>query len=94
MVPWSLKGNQTEGFSVLNGYKNIDITYLFKKNRRTRGYELTLIKDQCRLDIRTNFCSQRIVNEWNILSASCMGANSVNMFKNNIGKHIRMRRCR
>ena len=35
-------------FKILNGYKNIDR----KKDSRTRGHEVTLVKDQCRLDIR------------------------------------------
>ena len=41
---------------------------------------MTLAKKQCKLDIRT--FSQRTVNEWNRLSADCVGASSVNMFKN------------
>ena len=45
---------------------------------------VTLAKNQCRLDIRKFSFSQRIVNEWNILSADCVGATSVNIFKNKI----------
>ena len=30
------------------------------------------------------YISQRTVNEWNRLSAKCVGASSVNMFKNKI----------
>ena len=37
-------------------------------------------KKQCRLDIRTFSFSQRTVNEWNRLSADCVGASSVNIF--------------
>ena len=46
--------------------------------------QLALAKKQCRLDIRTFSFSQRIVNEWNTLSADCVGASSVNIFKNKI----------
>ena len=42
-----------------------------------------------RLDIRTFSFSQRTVNEWNRLSADCVGASSVNMFKNKIDIYIR-----
>ena len=48
---------------------------------------ITLAKKQCRLDIRT--FSQRTINEWNRLSADCVGANSVNMFKNKIDMYLR-----
>ena len=55
-----------------------------KEERRTRGHGITLAKKQCRLDIRKFSFSQRTVNEWNRLSADCVGASSVNMFKNKI----------
>ena len=30
----------------------IEMFFSHKKNSRTRGHEVTLVKDQCRLDIR------------------------------------------
>ena len=41
-------------FKILNGYDNFDITILFslKKDNITRGHEVTLVNEQCRLDIR------------------------------------------
>ena len=68
---------------ILNGYENIDRNILFsvKEERRTRGHGVTLAKKQCRLDIRKFSFSQRTINEWNRLSADCVGASSVNMFK-------------
>ena len=59
-----------------------------KIERRTRGHGVTLAKNQCRLDIRN--ISQRTVNEWNNrLSADCVGASSVNIFKNKIDIYLR-----
>ena len=48
-----LRGDQIEVFRILNGYENIDrnIFLSFKKDNRTRGHEVTLVKD-CRLDIK------------------------------------------
>ena len=68
-------------FKILNGYENIDRNIL-SLLRKTRGHEVTLGKKQCRLDIRNVSFSQRTLNEWNRLSADCLGASSVNMFKN------------
>jgi len=51
-----------------------------KENRRTRGHEDTLAKEQCRLDLRKFSFLQRTVNKWNILYADYVGASSVNMF--------------
>ena len=81
-----LRGDQIEVFKILNVYENIDRILFFtvKEERRTRVHRLTLAKKQRRLDIRTFSFSQRTVNEWNKLSADCVGASSVNMFKNKI----------
>ena len=46
--------------------------------------EITLVKDQCRLDIRKYLFSQRTINEWNILSMDFVTASNVNMFKNKV----------
>ena len=74
--------DQIEVLKILNGYENIDRNMFFsvKEERRTRGHGVTLAKKQCRLYIRT--FSQRTVNEWNRLSADCVGASSVNILKN------------
>ena len=84
-----LRGEEIEVFKILNGYENIDRNILFtvKEERRTRGHGVTLGKKQCRLDIRK--FSQRTVNEWNRLSADCVGASSVNVFKNKIDIYLR-----
>ena len=86
-----LRGDQIEVFKILNGYENIDrnIFFTVKEERRTRGHVVTLAKKQCRLDIRTFSFSQRTVNEWNRLSADCVGASSVNIFKNKIDIYLR-----
>ena len=69
--------DQIEVLKILNGYENIDRNMFFsvKEERRTRGHGVTLAKKQCRLDIIT--FSQRTVNEWNRVSADCVGASSV-----------------
>ena len=86
-----MRGDQIEGFNILNGYENIDrnIFFTVMEERRTRGHGVTLAKKQYRLDIRTFSFSQRIVNEWNRLSADCVGASSVNIFKNKIDIYLR-----
>ena len=77
-------------FKILNGYENIDINMFLslKKESRTRGHEINLVKDQCRLDVRKYSFPQRTVNEWYTLSTDCITASSVNMFKNKLDTHI------
>ena len=75
-----LRGDQIEILKILNGYENIDRNMFFSLNKdsRTRGHEVKLVKDQCRLDIRKNSFLQRTINEWNKLSTYCVTASSVN----------------
>ena len=42
-----LRGDQIEVFKILNGYENIDRNMFFslKKDSRTRGHEVKLVKD-------------------------------------------------
>ena len=86
-----LRGDQIEVFKILNGYENIDRNMFFSltKDSRTRGHEVKLVKDQCRLDIRKHSFSQRTINKWNKLSTDCVTASSVNMFKNKVDTYLR-----
>ena len=65
--------------------------FSLKKDSRTRGHEVKLVKDQCRLDIRKYSFSQRKINEWNKLSTDCVTAStsSMNMFKNKVNSYLR-----
>ena len=63
--------------------------FSLKNDSRNGGHEVTLVKDQCRLDIRKYFFSQRTINEWNKLSMDCITASSVNMFKNKVDTYYR-----
>ena len=65
-----LRGDQTEVSKIFNGYEYIDRNMFFspKKDSRTRGHEVKLVKNQCRLHIWKYSFSQRTINEWNKLS--------------------------
>ena len=82
-----LRGDQIEVFTTLSAYENVDITIVHEE-RWTRGHGVILAKKQCRLDIKKVSFSQRTVNEWNKLSADCVGASSVNIFKNKIDIYL------
>ena len=67
----------------------IKILISLKKDSRTRGHDVTLIKDQCRLDTKKYLFSQRIIDETNKLSTDCVNASSMNMFKNMVDTYLR-----
>ena len=74
----------------LNGYENIDSNIFFeiKESEITRGHNFILVKKQSRLDIRKFSFSRRTINVWNKLSAECVHASGVNVFKNIIDKYL------
>ena len=86
-----LIGDQIEVVKILNMYENIhrNMFFLLKKDSRTIGYDVKLVKDQYRLDTRKHSFSQRTINEWNKLSTDCVTASSVNMFKNKVDTYLR-----
>ena len=66
----------------------IEIYFSLKKDSRTRGHKVKLVKDQCRLDIRKHSFSQRTINEWKKLPIDCVTASRVSMLKNK-AEHLR-----
>ena len=63
--------------------------FSLNKDSRTRGHEITLVKDQCRLDIRKYSFSQRTINERNKLSTVYVTVSSMNMFKSKVNTYLR-----
>ena len=51
-------------------------------------HNFTLMKEQSRSDVRKYSFSQRTINVGNKLSANCVHASSINMFKNRIDKYL------
>jgi len=53
-----------------------------------RGHRLKLKVQRCRLQVRQNFFSVRIVNLWNKLPEVVVESSSVNVFKNRLDEWI------
>jgi hypothetical protein len=78
------RGDLIEVFKIIKGFEKVDYNNFFKLTHsgRTRGHRYKLSKSRSRLDIRRNFFSQRIVNDWNKLPTIVVEADSINSFKN------------
>ena len=50
--------------------------------------ELNLIKPKCKLEVRRNFFSCRVVDPWNLLPSDVQGAADVDVFKERYDKFI------
>ena len=78
-----LRGDLIEVFKILNGYYEIDPTKFFTLTgfSNTRGHNMKLFKSHTRLNIRTNFFTQRIINSWNGLPQEVVSAHTIASFK-------------
>ena len=72
-------------FKIMNNYDNIDIKNIDRNsNTNTRGHSQKLNKKRSKSRFGQNRFSNRIVNNWNILSEDTVTAKSINIFKSGI----------
>ena len=84
-----LRGDMIEVYKILHGVYDERVTselFNIKDQARTRGHSLRLTKHRCRLDMRKNFFTSRVVNVWNSLTEKVVCAPSVNAFENRLDK--------
>ena len=76
------RGDLIEAYKYTHGFYHVNQDLLqFDTDSRTRGHAYKLKKQRSRLDVRKNFFSVRIVNEWNNLPANVAEAPTLNTFK-------------
>ena len=74
-------------YSLYNIDRNIILK--IKTCKRTKGYDLTLVKGQSRLAVRKYSFSHGIINQWNKLSANCVHSSTVTLRYNAVvGRHL------
>ena len=64
-------------------YHNKDL-FEISSEERTRGHRLKLFKPRCRTNIRQNFFTVRVIEDWNSLPEEVIEAKNVNTFKNRL----------
>ena len=98
-----LRGDMIQTFKVMHGIDDVDASTWFTRvgecHQRTRQavevrddgevvQELNLIKPKCKLEVRRNFFSCRVVDPWNLLPSDVQGAADVDVFKERYDKFI------
>jgi hypothetical protein len=80
-----LRGDMIDAYKYVHGLYDVDKPKLeLAETRGTRGHSLKLAKGHCRLSVRSNFFSQRVINTWNSLPESVVTAPTVNSFKSRL----------
>ena len=82
-------GDIIEVFKILNGFYNVNPNEFFTPavSTNTRGHLMKLFKPYSRLNVRSNFFTQRVVNHWNNLPKQVVSTNTVASFKAKLDKY-------
>ena len=77
-----IRSDLVETFKILNGFYNIHKDLFFDLDDGGRsGHEKKLFKRRLHLDTRKFVFSNRVVDNWNSLSAQCVNSCTINTFK-------------
>ena len=81
------RGDLIQMFKIINGLVRMNVSTLFSpSDSNTRGHSKRVFKKHAVKFPRTNFFSQRIVNDWNSLPTDIVNAPTINTFKNRLDK--------
>ena len=84
------RGDMIEVYKIFNGLDDVNASKFFEldDDNRTRGHFLKIKKKQCRLDVRKNFFTNRVVDPWNKLPEHVISSSSLSSFKSRLDKHM------
>ena len=82
------RADMIQVFRIIKGIDKIDHSLFFtlNPNSRTRGHSLKIFKPQTSNRIRANYFSQRVINDWNLLSEEVVNCPTLNSFKTALKK--------
>ncbi|XP_063615673.1 uncharacterized protein LOC134788783 [Penaeus indicus] len=83
------RGDLIEVFKILNGFSDVRGHHLLPLvgGDRLRGHNMKIVKRRYRLDVRGQFFTQRVVNDWNVLTEYIIEAHNVTEFKHRLDEH-------
>ena len=83
------RGDLIETFKILKNFLNVDSSNFFTLSSTTftRGHDFKLFKSRSKLLVRSNFFTNRIINQWNSLPPSVINAPSISVFKNRLDQY-------
>ena len=85
------RGDMILLYKILNNYFNSDFStlYAYSTTNTTRGHQFKLFKYRSRLNCRSNYFFNRVINDWNNLPHTVVNASSLNNFKYLIDSYLR-----
>ena len=84
------RGDMILLYKILNNYFNSDFStlYAYSTTNTTRGHQFKLFKYRSRLNCRSVYFFNRVINDWNNLPDTVVNASSLNDFKYLIDSYL------
>ena len=76
------RGDLIEAFKIIKGFEDVIVHYFFPltiNSAHLRGHDLKFIKKGVKFNVRKNFFSQMVVNDWNKLPETVINSTSINV---------------
>ena len=82
------RADMVQVFKIMHDIDKVDKGKLFQMSEcnTTRGHSLKLFKKRSRLNVRANYFTQQVVDQWNSLPECVVTAPSLNAFKSRLNK--------
>ena len=85
-----LRGDLIEVFKILKGFENVNYSNFFTfSNSQLRGHSLKLFKTRFNTNCGKYLFSNRIVEEWNLLTEDLVSCSTLDSFKNKLDHYLR-----
>ena len=84
-----MRSDLVETFKIINGKYDTNPELLFQLDEGgRRGHDQKLFKKRFRLAFRKMFFSNRVIDNWNMLPASCVNCSTINTFKKHLSSEM------
>jgi len=84
-----MRSDLIETFKIVNRKYNINTELLFQLDEGDRrGHDQKLFKKRFRLNVRKYAFSNRVIDNWSLLPASCIICTTINTFKEHLSSEL------
>ena len=84
-----MRSDLIETFKIVNRKYDINPELFFQLDEGDRrGHDHKLFKKRFRLNVRKYAFSNRVIDNWNLLSADCVNCSTINTFKKHLSSEL------
>ena len=86
-----MRSDLIETFKIVNRKYDINPELFFQlDNGDRKGHDHKLFKKRFRLNVRKYAFSNKVIDNWNLLSANCVNCSTINTFKKHLSSELEL----